>query len=139
MLAIVAFIGLALTDTPTTPYVMPTNPPVFDRIEAAVVKYCPGAIEQRPKGLSDGTIENWSVYVHHVIRCGDAQKGIVRARLYGEAVDQIVASILYSHPDADAAKRWRDTAKTIGAKALPLAKADPDLVDHLNNWLDSLP
>ena len=122
-----------------TPLPVATNPPVFQRMEDSVDLHCPGAQDKLSDAHLMHDVPTWSEYVHFLIRCGEKQNGLAQARIYGMAVSQILGSVLYLKPDADEAAAWRKTAKHLIATARPEAKADQELVDHFNIWLDDLP
>ena|ERR1700729_3846125 len=121
------------------PLPAPTNPPVFQRIDAAIYANCTGAQSSLAEAHLLRAVPTWSAYVHLLMRCGDKQKDLIQARIYGGAIAQIVGSILYLKPDADEAAAWRKTAKQLISKGLPEAKADPELVEHFDLWRDMLP
>lgn len=74
-----------------------------------------------------------------ITRCAEKQSGLTRARLLYMAADDLVNEVLASHPDEDLARSSRAQARTLIYKAMPLAKPDGLLVQHLNDMLDQLP
>lgn len=121
------------------PLVSPKTDSAWKHIRAATTTLCPGADADQATMAASQEIGDAAAYVHHIIRCGDQQKGMDQALLYTEAVSQIEGSILYMKPDADEAATWRHRAQALISKALPEAKTDPSLTALLQQLRDRLP
>lgn len=109
-----------------------STPGVWPAIRTAVTTLCPGADQEREAAVAAKTeIRDWSIYVHHVMRCGDGEKAAEQALLYTEAAGQIEQSILPLNPKGSEAGDWRQLAQELITKALSDSRSNPDLVNVL--------